>query len=46
LESGAALIQPGQHYQGASENEEAILRYEQAAESPKFAAEAKVHHAQ
>ena len=43
---GAALIQLGQHYQGAGENEKAILRYEQAAGSPKFAAEAKVLHAQ
>ena len=34
------------HYQGAGENEKAILRYEQAAGSPKFAAEAKVLHAQ
>jgi len=43
---GDALILLGQYYARNGKPEEAILRFEQAAENPQFAADAKVRHAQ
>ena len=43
---GDALIQLARHYQQAGDSQSAILRYQQAAHNEKFAAEARVLHAQ